>query len=487
MKSLKYIYILITGAIFNVSCSFDDLQLKNPNDLTDETFFKKEEQLQSAVDAIYANLQTRGLYNRHMFFMNDLMSQECTGNPQLEADKSIYPTYSLSADHGPTFMYWDNCYRGINKANFVINNEDKFENVTDASKNRAIGEAKFMRAYYYFLLVNKFGGVPINLGPSEGEPRSTAAQVFDQIISDLTDAAGLLPTKDNTDLGRATQGAAYALLGKAYLYTEQWQPAVDAFENVTGYSLVADHYDNYLEETEYNDESIFEVSFSATFGNADQWGSIGDGINEVSVRGQEYGWNDWFNVYPSDWLLNEFETGDPRYVSTFYSNGETFNNGTMTVAIPLGRTAAWKKYQNYYKQENENMASGINFRVIRYADVLLMQAEAENELGNSAEAIALLNQVRDRVGMPNYGTAAMDATYPVGNQQQIFNAIVHERCVELAGEQVRFNDIVRWGMAATEYAGTGFREGISELIPIPNQEIINNANLTKADQNPGYN
>src|SRR5690606_20688565 len=173
--------------------------------------------------------------------------------------------------------------------------------------------------------------------------------------------------------------------------------------------------------------------------------------------------NDWFNVYPSDDLLEEYEDGDPRYTASFYFNGDSFNNGEGVVNIPLERKAAWKKYQNYYKRANENINSSINFRVIRYADVLLMMAEAENALGNSDAAIDYLNQVRDRVDMPNYGTPEMDALYPVSTPGEVFAAIVHERKVELAGEQVRFPDLVRWGMGGQI---PNFVVGKNEVFPI---------------------
>jgi len=129
--------------------------------------------------------------------------------------------------------------------------------------------------------------------------------------------------------------------------------------------------------------------------------------------------------------------------------------------------------------------SGINFRAIRYADVLLMLAEAENELGNSATAINLLNQVRTRATMPLYGTAEMDSRgYPVGSKNQIFDAIVHERAVELAGEQIRIFDLKRWGL--TPEIIVGFQTGKHEFLPIPQAEIDANQDLTGADQNPGY-
>ncbi len=192
MKPFKYLLLFFIGTGIFIACDSGDLELTSPNELTDDTFFKRPEQLQSAVDAAYANLQTRGLYTRHIFFMNDNMSHECALNPQHEADKRVYSNFSFTPTHGPIFSYWDNCFRGINKANFVILNEEAFENVTDEQKNKAIGETKFLRGLYYFLLVTRFGDVPLYVKKTgEGQPRSPKADVYAQIIQDLTDAANL--------------------------------------------------------------------------------------------------------------------------------------------------------------------------------------------------------------------------------------------------------------------------------------------------------
>ncbi len=488
MKSFRILIVLFVLAIIH-ACSVDDLELTNPNELSEDTFFKNKEQLQSAVDAIYANLQTEALFTRVWYYMYDNLAHEVELNPQHEANKRVYYDYTFDQEDGYIFQYWDNCFRGINKANFVIQNEDKFENVDQSAINQAIGEAKFMRAFYYFILVNRFGDLPLYIEPTgEGQPRSPKSEVWDAIIADLTDASTKLKSKVNTDGGRPSVGSALALLGKAYLYNERWQEARDAFSSISGHALVDNYGDNFLEETEFNNESVWELNYTLAFGATTDWSGVGTGtsIHEYSFRGQDMGWNDWFNSYPSADLVAEYEENDPRFQANFYVNGDLFNNDSEVVALPLDREVAWRKYQLYYKQPNENQASGINCRIIRYADVLLMWAEAENELGNSSAAIDLLNQVRDRVGMPQYGSAEMNSAYPVSNQQEIFEAIVHERRVELAGEQVRIDDLLRWGLAANELAGTGFSSGKHELLPIPFQEINTNPNISQSDQNPGY-
>ena len=470
-----------------------DLDLTNPNQLSPETFFSNEIQLQSAVNAAYTSLQTRGLYMRHMYFMMDNMSQENAGNPQLEADKREYIEYTWPTTHGAIFQYWDVCYRGINKANFAIENAGLMEDgtISESTKQKYIGEAKFLRALYYFFLVSRFGDVPLyTTAVFEPQGRSPKSEVYNLIISDLEAAAGSLLDADQEEFGRATSGAANALLGRVYLFMGNYNAAKVALEKVYGeYALAENFYDNFMDETEDNGESIFDAVFSYNYGGS-SWGTDGSGIEEITFRGQEYGLT-WFNVYPSDMTLDEFEPGDPRYADSFISNGDLLdpNGEAVPAEIPLGRRAAWKKYSEYYRQVNSSTQSGINFNIIRYADVLLMLAECENEVGTPTQAIAYLNEVRNRpsVMMPNYGTSVMDAAgYPVTNKAEIFSAIVHERQVELCGEQVRFNDLIRWGLDDDVLSDYGYNPQKHNLFPIPQTEVDANEMISQADQNPGY-
>lgn len=523
---------LLLGALVLInSCDADKLALTNPNELSPETYFKTESQVQSAVNAIYGSLQTRGLYNRHIWFGYDNMAHENAGNPQLEADKRQYLNFSFDASHSPISAFWESCYRGINKANFVINNREVIDLIPDsqlsaAMKNKFEGEAKFLRALYYFMLVDRFGSIPLVLEvpeSQEGVGKSSVADIWEQIEMDLTAATGQLLDKDEEDLGRATKGAAWALLGKALLFQGDYAGAMTAFENVSGYSLEPIYNNNFLEETEHGPEAIFAVEFNLSAGNANRWSSdrSDQGLNETCFRGQEYGVFDWYNVFPSVNLKEEFETAadngvkdDPRYAYCFYEDGDLYNNGQDTASItPLQQSdntlyprSGWRKYSNYYKQPSEGsvsaQASGINMHIIRYADVLLMMAECEaNRSGGSLPtAVGYMNQVRERddVDMPLYGSAEMNAIYPVGNLAEFMVALEHERKVELCGEQVRFPDLVRWGRLAEfmtevypqlplqEQNELVFNPNTHVLWPIPQSEINANVNLTNADQNPGY-
>ncbi|PXY46249.1 RagB/SusD family nutrient uptake outer membrane protein [Flavobacterium hydrophilum] len=494
MKKIKYIVVVLSGILAINSCDTKDLELTNPNALSPETFFKTKNQVQSAVNACYANLQTRGLYARHIFFALDLMAQEAKGNPQLEGNKVPFTNFTFDASSDIIQYYWETCFLGISKSNFVLDNEAKIQALpnsilTQEQKNKFLGEAHFLRAYYYFLLVPRFGDLPIyTTQTTEGLARSSKEDVYKLIEADFDFASKNLLSKTVEDKGRATKEAAFAYLGKVLLYQKKYDEALTAFNKVTGFSLESNFYNNFMDETEHGPESIFEIEYDETLGVGDKWGSdtAGDGVAESTLRGQEYGNLGWFNVYPSDDLLDEYETGDKRFGETFYVPGSKYNKGnsTMTAANFTSsagiRRAGWKKYQNYYKRTDENLDSSINFKVMRYSDVLLMKAECESLRagGVQSTAIGYINEVRFRADVPLLATTL--------TKDQVFTALVHERKVELAGEQVRFDDIIRWGIASTELAGTGFQTGKSELWPIPNRETSSNPNIKPSDNNPGY-
>ncbi|MFP9097825.1 RagB/SusD family nutrient uptake outer membrane protein [Flavobacterium sp. RHBU_24] len=495
MRKIKFTIAILSGILLINSCDTKDLELTNPNELSPETFFSTPAQVESAANATYANLQTIGLYARNYFFAMDLMAHDALGNPQLEGNKAPFSNFSFNSGIDIIQLYWESCFNGISRCNFVLDNEERINTLPESilstqRKNKYLAEAHFMRAYYYFLLVKRFGDLPIyRTGTIEGAARSPKAEVYALIEEDLTFAAANLLSKSDEQAGRATKEAAYAHLGKVLLYQEKYDAALAAFNQVTGFSLepAGSFYNNFKEETEHGVESIFEIEFDEDFGTGNMWdassGSQGTGFAESTLRGQEYGNKSWFNVYPSDDLLDEYEPGDTRFGDTFYVPGSTWAGGTMvasdfTTAAGI-RRAGWKKYQNYYRRVDEAMQSSINFRVMRYADVLLMKAECENKRpgGSQAAAIAYITEVRTRAGL---------TTNISPNAADVFAAIVHERKVEFAGEQLRFDDIIRWGIASTELQGTGFQVGKHELWPIPDRETSSNPNITPADNNPGY-
>jgi starch-binding outer membrane protein, SusD/RagB family len=492
MKKINFIIMILAGILITNSCTEKDLELTNPNQILPETFFKNEAQVQASVNAVYVHLQNNAHYGRLEFYMLDNLSQENGGNAQQEPDKVTYKNFTFDSSNGDISNYWISCYLGITKANFVIENATAINAIPESflsqvKKNKFIAEARFLRANYYFMLVRRFGDLPLNtkLSP-EALPRSPKAAVYDLMVQDLTFAAANLLPKGVEQKGRADKGAAQALLGKVLLYQKSYGPALAAFNSMSGYGLETNYFDNFMEETEHGIESVFEVEYNKGLGTGAIWNSptSGQGLNEATFRGQDYGNLNWFNVYPSDNLLDSYEAGDKRFAGNFYVPGDLYNNGTSTMTVANfkenggnTRRAAWKKYQNYYKRDSENFESGINVKVIRYADVLLMKAECENEVGTQATAIGYINEVRARAGIPALATTL--------TKDQVFKAIIQERKVELPGEQVRFDDILRWGLQSTELAGSNYQSKYA-LFPIPDSEISTNPKIEPADQNPGY-
>ncbi|KGL63129.1 RagB/SusD family nutrient uptake outer membrane protein [Polaribacter sp. Hel1_85] len=472
MKNLKTIIIgssIAIGLLF--ACDQSEIKLTNPNQLSPETFFKSSAQLEAAVTASYAYLQDVGNYGRYQFYINDNIGGENYAAGNLEADKVQMINLDVDEANNGNNQYWDHNYKGIGRTNFVIDNEVNFENIDTSEISQRLGEVHFLRALYYFNIVTKYGEAPLVLSSiaiEGGTPKSSVSDIYAAIVTDLNFAANNLPTKVTQEQGRATSGAAWALLGKVLLQSGDADGAKTALAKVTGYSLVDDYRSNFTVAGEHNDESVFEVHYDESTGGGDSWNQDGKGNSETSFRAMEY--SGWYNVKPSQDLLDEYEDGDTRYAANFYSIDDS-DNGTMTNTSNNGANTfvsggigpddnpAWRKYQNLDNRAAETTDSGINARVIRYADVLLMKAEAEIQSTGGVESVALgyLNQVRARASVN------LPAISVVG-KAAIMDAIVHERIVELAGEQSRYLDKQRL-------------DGFSYLLPIPNIELSANTNL----------
>lgn len=511
-KILIYIGLFTFG--FALSCNEKDLDKINPNGVTFDTYFNNAAELQAGVNSVYAIIQSHSLVAREWFFTHDLRGDEmASGGGQLETPRNQILIGVNDSGNGVTGAVWRGWYRAIHRANVVIDKGPEVENISAALRERIIGEARFLRGWAYYELATLWGRVPVYTSfvqSAEGAaPVSSQADVYSQAIEDLKFAENVLPASySDNDLGRATKGAAQTFLAKIYLQQGDYNTAKAQLEKVVNsgtYSLTDNYADNFNEEGEFNSESIFEILYAPS-GGSFNWGEDADGqnIQEETVRSQEYSPTAWRNVIPSNKLINSYENtangdakDDPRFDMSFYLSGDTYNNGSnvLTDEMVQGNTSmlrgsemkiSWQKYEIMYKTDAANQTSGINMRVLRYADVLLLLAECENELGNSAKAIELVNQVRARpsVDMPSLPTV----NWPVSNQGEVRKAIQHERFIELAGEQIRNKDILRWrknGKLDSEPI-TYFITGKHELLPIPQQEIDNNPVISQSDQNPGY-
>ncbi len=513
---MKKILIAFSILFFGITigCNEADLDKINPNGVTFDTYFNNADELLSGVNGIYALVHSNSLVSREWFFTHDLRSDEmASGGGQLETPRNQLLIGVHDPGNSLINSIWRGWYRTIHRANVIINKAPSVIDINEGLRNRLLGEARFLRAWAYYEIATFFGNAPIYLDfvtTVEGSlGRSPQNEVYAVSIDDLKFAQEVLPADyDSKDKGRATKGAAQTLLARVYLQLGDYNSAKAELEKVVNsgiYSLVDDYLDLTNEEGEFNAESIFEVVFAPS-GGAYNWGSDSDGqaIQEETVRTQEYSAIGWRNVIPSNKILNTYERtskgdakNDPRYNFSYWLEGDIFNNGNsvMTSDRIQGNTSivdgveqkvSWRKYSVLYKVDAGYATSGINQRIMRYADVLLMLAECENELGNSGRAIQLVNQVRARISveMPPIPTANI----PAGTQTEIRKAVQRERMIELAGEQVRNFDILRWRKHGKldEEPISYFIANKHELLPIPQSEIDNNPKMSQVDQNPGY-
>ncbi|MEM6718077.1 MAG: RagB/SusD family nutrient uptake outer membrane protein [Bacteroidota bacterium] len=508
-------YLLKTTAFFLlllfVSCD-EDVPVENTNALNPDIFFESLSQVEAAVNASYNQFQT--IYQRVGYVFPDAMSDEVlsSGDPNF----APYNRFEFNATLGNIALYWTACFNGIGACNFVIGNEDRMRtnaassDFTNEDVDNALGQAYFLRALYYYHLVKRFGGVPLKVDLAtalEDAPRATLDEVYNQIIFDLELSTQLTLPKGTTEVGRVTKEAAYGLLGKVYLHREMYVEAQQAFNNVGNHTLLplAQYSDNFSESGEHNDESMFEIGYNGEVGTEqERWASTGIGTSEVTFHSQDY--TGWANARPSNKVIAEFEDDDPRLDKAILIDGNNTYGPGDAFQFPCGGCVGgpvWYKFSQLYDEQDVSQNSGVNVRILRYADVVLMQAEVEMNLGNNAGAVNLLNEIRDRAEMPRYGTATMDARgYPVNTSDQIFRAIVHERFVELCGEQLRFDDLVRWNLDDQELSifpdqnfnnpdpllqlVRNYDPSVHRVMPIPQNEIDSNSQINQGDQNPGY-
>jgi starch-binding outer membrane protein, SusD/RagB family len=397
---------------------------------------------------------------------------------------------------------WAGYYNGIAKVNNAIAIVEK-STLPDAEKNKLIGEVRCIRAYYYFNLVRWFGGVPKILRvPQNAEDanidpvfqtRASVDEIYSIIKEDLIFAANNTPLRAQTQAGRVSKGTAQSLLAKVYLYLKDYQKSYDLSKEVinSGQYGLLDNYANIWRQAGDNSkESILEIQ-TGTFNSSDF------GINSYAMFqgprvGGKGGWRDlgWGFNTPTSTLANAFESADKRKdASIIFIDNSGKYKGTILFdgfRIPSADSVENLRY-NYkaYHSENTNVESYLgnrdqkqkNVHLLRFAEVLLINAEAANELGNSADAISALNKVRNRAGLSNT---------TISGQALLREAIWKERHLELAMEHDRWFDLVRTNKAESVMKASGkvFIKGKHELLPIPALQIaLSNNKLT---QNPNY-
>ncbi|MFT4831998.1 MAG: hypothetical protein ACI815_001649 [Psychroserpens sp.] len=485
-KLLKSSIVAFLIGVIAISCSDSFVEVDSFDEDT-ESFFNSEEDYQSALIGAYDLLQST--------YLNVMLGEIASDNTLAGGESATDVPGIQEVDnmtHNPVNAQlrdiWSWMFAGVNRANYIL----EFKEKTDfAGKEQVLAEATFLRAYYYFELVKWFGDVPLSVdkrllfGDQDIAERTPKAEVYAQIELDLIFAAANLPAVQS-ETGRATKGAAQALLGKVYLYQDKFSEAATVLDEVINsgpYDLVTNYNSIFEQSGENNIESVFEVQYTdvegAGFGCLQcSEGNVAVGFNGIrNYTGPDFDSGFSFNV-PTQEAYDAFEAGDIRrdvavlnIVTWAEQTGATYVEGFEHTGFYNRKYIARKGDLN---TGDSNLTNPNNYRAIRFADVLLMAAEANNRKSASDDlkAQAYLNKVRDRVGLlPVLVTGA-----------SLTDAIYQERRVELMGEGHRFFDLVRTGSAAQ--AISGFSTGKNELFPIPLIEIELVGN--RWAQNAGY-
>jgi hypothetical protein len=507
MKNFK---ILFLSLLLLFGCSDSLLDVKNENNYTDETYFKTKDQFNESVLATYAVFSHAGMMSREWYFVFDLIANEAERSSALVGTELQLTDYSFTNNNEDIVWMWGSLYRMIFRANLALKVMDLWAPQDESEtvlKAQYIAEAHWLRGFAYFNLVTNWGRVPLKLTYEDSKvnsaPRASVESVWAIVESEFTMAIPDLPVAYSADeLGRATKGAAIAMLGKTYLFEKKYDQAVTELVKLTTapYSYTLDpSYDHLFSEDNINSpEVVFAVNHVYTTPNT-QYYMFGDqeAVRAFHTgRAQEYGFNDWENVTISDALVASHEYADPQggaaaYIDprakyTFYGSVEHGGDPQYCdyctdgpIEYPFDfYSNRYRKYEPYeFEKYTEAPMSGINTQVIRYADVLLMLAEANIEKSGAdvATGIGYINEVRSRPDV-------MAKKYPTSLSQTDARVVVRrERRIELAGEQSRWFDLTRWGIAKetlnTEHpAGPGQQPFLDKhvLLPIPISERNSN-------------
>jgi hypothetical protein len=496
-RNIKSLIALFAGTAMLTAC--ESLLDVNPTDrYSADTFFQNEAHVGAALSGCYQALLTwRGQY----VFEFDMMTSNAMPYNEANGTQSI-----AKGEHLPITAIigtlWQNCYRGIGRTNTLLDKIDGAQ-MDENLKKRMKGEALFLRAFFYSEMVNLYGGVPLILETPNAEahsslPRDTKQAVVDQILKDLTDAAALLPNSyTGSNLGRATKGAALSLKARMLLYDERWSEAAATAKSVMDmgvYRLFGDYRNMFSEANKHNSESIFNIEsaepdFTTNYDNTIVKLNRPAPLKELVDK---YQMTDGKSIDESPLYdpAKPYENRDPRLHYTVVCIGYPYN-GKITTTDNVRTTGfGHKKYTSYSDNVTipEVTRSSPNIMMIRYAEVLLTYAEAQNEASGPDESVyAAINQVRQRTGvnMP---------VIPAGlTKEQMREAIRLERRIELAMEGLYYNDVRRWKTIEQENNGPvhnsngvavviyKFNPARDYLWPVPYNQIVQNPALEQND------
>jgi hypothetical protein len=495
---LKYTIASIALGIGFSSCSRDFLDVRPVGRTLEINHYQNQEQAFEALVSIYDVLQwnDQNGYTMEHLLMNVASDDTYAGGSDASDQPSWVATnnFTFDANLGPHSGFWKKAYRGIFRANYYIKLIDDVPETSEAFKIRTKAEAKFLRAKFYLDLMRYFGNAPLITEPQGADDYFNLnipgpSGLMTQIETDLIDAIDNLPeTVTGNEMGRVTKSAAQALLARAYLFSNDATKMSDVAslceDIITSnlYSLEANYADIFDRQHEFGVESIFEIAYTES--SLQGWWQFGSGGGEGNVGTQFIGMRDYNGpTYATGWgfcpISTELVTAmsaDPRFTHTVIDaaslQGASYTAGYQNTGYFMKKYAPISA--NAALDGDPALNWGTNTRVIRYADVLLMAAEANARTNSESTALGYLNQVRNRVGLPAKSSSGA----------QLIDDIMEERRFELACEGHRFHDLVRTGKASEILGSQGYQSH-NNYFPIPQNELdASNGALT---QNPGYN
>lgn len=508
---MKKYLIIVTAVLLIFPCCEKFLDEQPQGTYPVSVFFQTEEHAKLSITACYEKISFSDSKNR-LWVFSDVASDDAAkgGFPGDQADIELIDNFQISADNGNGETTWAIFYEGVARCNMVLKFVPDIE-MDRALQERILGEAYFLRGYFYFQLCNIFGNIPLVLEPKNPDemqvPNSTRQDVYEQVETDFIEAVKFLESALDLDpevyprseKGRATPGAAKAMLAKTYLFEKKWSEALATaleVESYGYYSLMPVYQHNFNVFYENNSESIFEIQHLA--GKSPVMGSR---LNQWTAPRAESGYG--FDE-PTQSFFDEFEVTtpenifDPRIDYTIGRSGEVWFDDIPYDPSWSSTGFNQKKYLQPISQipKNRRGDANLNFTVIRFAEILLIQAEALCELNRSNEALVPLNRVRKRAresylydeNLEGYGTIP-DGLLPdvtTTDQAQLRDAIRHERRVELGFECQRYFDIIRYGETYADKAFSNklnFIYSTHKAFPIPQSEMVTNLSLI---QNDGY-
>lgn len=489
---LKYIICLAATVIVFSACDKKFLE-KKPGYLGSDGFYGTDVQAEQAINAAYYQLLT--FWTNKISFESDVLSDDAVkGQGSDLAALNSFDILNIDPASDPVRGNWADNFTGIYRCNLVLDNVEPDSDI----KSRVLGEAHFLRAFFYYRLAIRFGPLPLvttTLNEDPSLPRASLDETYQLIIDDLTQAEELLPYPADVsaaNAGRANRGAATSLKGIVYLHWGKYQEAYTALQEVvnnTGgrfnYGLTPDYLDIFKVASNNNLESVFEAQAreGAAFEESNGFNFWVRPRNSTTIFGLGF-------CLPTQSLYDEFESDDPRRAATILAPGDIISNEPVPGST-TGENVNMYPFQASWAPETgygcakyvKDVFVGVNAerhgqnkRMIRYAEVLLAFAEAAYRAGgHDTEAWAAIGQVRQRA----FGT---DKPSP---HTDLFDAIVHERRVELALEGKRYFDLVRWGLAQQHLGSQGYRAETNGLYPVPIAELDANTNQG-FQQNDGY-